>query len=324
MIADESIAHLRAIAAVPDLGDSRYRLDREIGHGGMGAVYRARDLTLGRDVAIKVLASIADDPAIVERFRRETAILAQLEHPGIVPVHDAGTLPDGRVFYAMKLVRGSSLSEARPRESLAATIRLFLRVCEAVDFAHARGIVHRDIKPDNIMIGQFGEVLVMDWGIAKVLGDAPQRTVPSSSAHPTTGHTADGAVIGTPGFMAPEQSSGRPEDIDERTDVWALGAVLRTLVQDAGEYDPAGWKQARNPLTAILERAMALSRSDRYDSVASLSADLPRLMDGERVSVYVPTLPETVAAWASRNQAAIMVVAAYLFMRLLLFMTLGR
>ena len=324
MIADDSIAHLRAIAAVPDLGDARYRLEREIGRGGMGAVYLARDLTLGRDVAIKVLSVSSDDPAIVERFRRETAILAQLDHPCVVPVHDSGTLPDGRVFYAMKLVRGSSLADARPRESVAATIRLFLRVCEAVAFAHARGIVHRDIKPDNIMIGPFGEVLVMDWGIAKVLGNSSQRSGTTSAASPSARQTADGAVIGTPGFMAPEQSSGKAEDIDERTDVWALGAVLGTLVQDAGEYDAAGWKQARNPLDAIIHRAMAPSKQDRYESVESLAADLRRLIDGERVSVYTPTFIEKLTGWASRNQAAITVVTAYLLMRLLLFVTLGR
>ena len=146
----------------------RYRILRELGRGGMGAVYLADDTVLGRKVALKVVATGVSDPAAAERMLREARIIARLEHPGIVPVHDAGALPDGRVFYAMKRVDGSRLDALAPGMPLAERLRVFQRVCDAVAFAHAHGVIHRDLKPSNVMVGRFGEVLVMDWGIAKL------------------------------------------------------------------------------------------------------------------------------------------------------------
>src|SRR5260221_7404552 len=161
-LSDDAVAHLRTVADEPDFSATRYRLVRELARGGMGVVYEADDVELQRHVAIKVLATELASPVAAERMRAEARVMARLEHPGIVPLHDAGTLPDGRVFYVMKLVRGRTLSEIdAPATEM---LRLFLRVCEAVAFAHARGVVHCDLKPSNVMAGGFGGGLVVGWG----------------------------------------------------------------------------------------------------------------------------------------------------------------
>src|SRR5690349_22455802 len=188
----------------------------------MGAVYLAEDRELDRLVAIKVLNTpeISDD--LRNRMVREAQIIARLEHPGIVPVHDVGTLPDGRLFYAMKYVRGSRLDEyVADGTTLHDCLRKFQAVCDAVAFAHAHGVIHRDLKPQNIMIGSFGEVLVLDWGVAKILAtdytdeDGSIRLHPSN---PWLPHTAAGTVIGTRDYMSPEQARGEISQLDERED----------------------------------------------------------------------------------------------------------
>ena len=170
MLSDRTLGHLRDVADLPDLNGTRYELIAPLGRGGMGRVYRVRDRELDREVALKVLSGPVAR-ASVERLQTEARVLARLEHPGIVPIHDAGVLPDGRAFYVMTLVRGSRLDELVPSlTSLPERLRLLVRVSDAVAFAHAHGIVHRDLSPSNIMIGPFGQVLVMDWGTAKVTG----------------------------------------------------------------------------------------------------------------------------------------------------------
>src|SRR5687768_3398978 len=172
-ISDQRLNHLRELAVNPDFSATKYRIINELARGGMGTVYLAEDTELNRQVAVKVLnASEAADVTadLRQRMVREAQIIARLEHPGIVPVHDVGTLPDGRVFYAMKYVRGSSLDEyAAQTDSMRDRLRKFQAACDAVAFAHAHGVIHRDLKPQNIMIGSFGEVLVLDWGVAKIL-----------------------------------------------------------------------------------------------------------------------------------------------------------
>jgi serine/threonine protein kinase len=261
----------------------------------MAVVYAAFDRVLNREVAIKVLDDLRHAKE-ADRLQREAQILAQLEHPGVVPVHDAGTLPDGRVYYVMKLVRGEPLDAAvRPR-SLNDRLDLFLRICDAVSFAHARGIVHRDLKPDNIMLGAFGEVLVMDWGVASVAATA----------------TATGEILGTPGYMPPEQQRGTG-DIDHRADVYALGVILHSLITDP----------AAKPLAAIAARASAPAAADRYDSVGDLARDVLRFRDGDPVSAYRESLPERIARVYRRYQLPILLVFAYVIMRVVLLIWRG-
>ncbi len=169
-LSDRALERLRDAADLPDLSGTHYRLLERVARGGMGVVYTAEDERLQRRVALKVLDLTGSEGDLANRLIREARVLARLEHPGIVPVHDVGTLADGRVFYTMKFVEGHRLD--KHIESVASTpdrLRIFLRICDAVAFAHARGVLHRDLKPANIMVGPFGEVLVMDWGLAKIL-----------------------------------------------------------------------------------------------------------------------------------------------------------
>src|SRR5438105_5012448 len=188
---DQVVARLQTQMQAPDPSGTRYRALRFLGHGGMGLVWLAEDSILQRPVALKILAAEDSAAGLAARLMREAGVLAKLEHPGIVPVHDAGTLPDGRVYYAMKLVNGQRLDRAKTGMSRSEVLRLFQRVCEPVAFAHSCGVIHRDLKPENIMVGAFGEVLVMDWGIAKLRDAAAEK-----------------GIMGTTEYMAPEQAAG--------------------------------------------------------------------------------------------------------------------
>jgi serine/threonine-protein kinase len=297
---DDKLDHLRSIV------ESRYAFVEELGRGGMGTVYLAEDRELDRLIAIKVLNTpeVTDD--LRERMIREAQIIARLEHPGIVPVHDAGTLPDGRIFYAMKYVRGNRLDEyAAQGASLNDRLRKFQAVCDAVAFAHAHGVIHRDLKPQNIMIGSFGEVLVMDWGVAKIRDDPRQ-----SAAY----NTSDGTVIGTRDYMSPEQARGQIE-IDERADVYSLGAVLKFLLNG---------HRVSKLANAICMKAMAPEPENRYASAAELSADVGHLLDAEPVSAYGENALEKAGRWAGKNRFLVLLVLAYLVMRIFLIFTSRR
>src|SRR5947209_16850963 len=186
-LSDQALKRLRDGAEMPDLAGTRYRLLERIARGGMGVVYTAEDENLRRRVALKVLDIPGTDGDLRNRLIREARVLATLEHPGIVPVHDVGTLADGRVFYTMKFVEGNRLDKfIAAVNSVPDRLRLFLRICDPVGFAHALGVVHRDLKPANIMVGSFGEVLVMDWGLAKIL----RSDVPNAAPRPDPGSTA--------------------------------------------------------------------------------------------------------------------------------------
>ena len=224
-----------------------YRLGGEIARGGMGAILSAQDLNLRRQVAVKVLLSgRPGSEESLQRFIREAQVIAQLEHPNIVPLHELAVNANGQVFYVMKLVKGTTLLEvlegiregktaALARYSLAELLTIFQKVCDAVAFAHSRKVVHRDLKPANIMLGEYGEVLVMDWGLAKIMAERDTVTAglegwegASAGADSTFNplRTRQGRIIGTPSYMAPEQASGRINDIDARTDIYALGGIL--------------------------------------------------------------------------------------------------
>jgi serine/threonine-protein kinase len=307
-LSDAAVEHLRAVAELPDFSGSRYRLLRELARGGMGVVYEAEDLELQRNVAVKVLATELPTGDFAERMRREARVIARLEHPGIVPLHDAGTLPDGRVFYAMKLVRGRRLDEVAatpPAEedddaaNIAELLRLFVRVCEAVAFAHANGVVHCDLKPANVMVGEFGEVLVMDWGVARGLTDLPG------------GHV----IAGTPGFMSPEQERGEP--LDAATDVYALGAMLASILAPRAGAVP-------RRLAAIAAKAAAAVKADRYGDVGQLAADVVRYLDGRSLLAYRENAIERAGRWLSRNRPLVTIVLAYLVMRAIVLLWVRR
>ena len=312
-LSDTALDRLRALMEQPGEHD-RYEISELIGEGGMGSVYLARDRELDRDVALKVLREPAPTIDERERLLREARILASLEHPGIVPIHDIGTLPDGRLFYVMKRVRGERFDDfVRGPHSRTELLRLFLQLCDAVAFAHAAGVIHRDLKPQNVMLGSFGEVLVLDWGVAK----ASRRPSPMASAQ-----AASGTAAGTPGDMAPEQMHG---ESDERADVYGLGGLLFFLLTRAHPTPtPDTVDQWANGATvppalrAICERARAADPAYRYQSVKSMAADVTNYLDGLPVAAHAEGIVERARRIALRHRTAILLVIAYLVMRIVL------
>jgi eukaryotic-like serine/threonine-protein kinase len=275
-VPDSMLDHLREVTETPDLAGTRYEIEGEIGRGGMGIVYRARDTQLDRAVALKVIEA---GPV------GEARTLAQLEHPGLVPVYDSGVLPDGRTYYAMRLVEGKRLDEfLRDERALAARLRVFEKICEAVAFAHDRGVVHCDLKPQNVMTGRFGEVFVMDWGIANT--------------------RAPGA--GTRPYRAPEAVA------TARSDVYSLGRMLE-------EFGPLP-----RPLAAVAARASASDPEARYGSVQDLAADVTRFLDGLPVSAYRESAAERAERFARQNHVLLLLLATYLVVKFALFFLFRR
>jgi serine/threonine protein kinase len=321
-LSNRVVARLQADMQLPDLSGTRYNLLRYVACGGMGSVWLAEDTVLQRRVALKVLdlAAPADDLDL--RLLREARILAVLEHPGIVPVHDAGTLADGRAFCCMKYVEGQTLAEHIATLNLPDRLRLLERIAEPLDFAHARGFIHRDLKPDNVMIGAFGEVLVMDWGLAKVRVTSLEagETEIATAVQPTQNSlrvTAQGSVLGTRGYMSPEQARGDIE-VDRRTDIFSLGAILTFMLTGsvAGEL-PAASGSVPRPLRAISEKAMAADPNARYQSAREMTTDIKHYLNGEPVSAYPEGLLERSGRVFARHRTAVVLVAVYLIMRLL-------
>jgi tetratricopeptide (TPR) repeat protein len=226
---------VRAADAADLIAVPGYEVTRLIARGGMGAVYAARDLTLDREVAIKTLLPGADPT----RFITEAKITARLPHPGIPPAHAIGTLPDGSPFLAMKLVQGHTLAQLlkdrpTPTADLPRFVQVFEQIAQAVGFAHSRGVIHRDLKPLNVMVGEFGEVQVMDWGLAKDATAAERAASVGPTALDAAGPTRAGVIMGTPGYMAPEQARG--EAVGARADVFALGSVLAMILTGAPAF----------------------------------------------------------------------------------------
>ena len=244
-------------AEMPRGTDDRYQLLGEIARGGMGVVLKGRDPDLGRDLAFKVLRQeLSNKPAAVQRFVEEAQVGGQLQHPGIVPVYDIGRFGDGRPYFAMKLVKGRTLADllaerTDPTVDRGRYLRHFLQVCNTLAYAHSKGVIHRDMKPSNVMVGAFDEVLVMDWGLAKVLarGGVADEAKASRASEPAEvlteiktarfgsgSETAAGSVMGTPAFMPPEQAGGEIDKLDERADVFGLGAVLCVILTGKPPY----------------------------------------------------------------------------------------
>jgi len=294
-LSDEAIGRLRDVAGWPELPPDRYTVQSLLGRGGMGAVYEAHDRRLDRAVALKVSNAATADSGLDERLRQEARVLASLEHPGIVPVHDAGELADGRWFYVMKLVRGRSLKEHLATLSgEAAVLAVFERIAETVAFAHAAGVIHRDLKPSNIMVGRFGEVLVLDWGVAAVLG-------PHALAD-------EGVRVGTPGFMSPEQAAGESAHVSQAADVYSLGALLASML---------GAAPSTRRLRAVIEKCTSAEPDGRYANAGELVDELARYRAGLSVSAYKEPAWERFGRWFGRYRTFILMVAAYLVMRAL-------
>jgi tetratricopeptide (TPR) repeat protein len=261
----------------------RYELQEEIARGGMGVIYRAVDASLGREVAVKVLhekfaAASGTASSAARRFADEARIAAQLQHPAIPPVHDVGTLADGRPFIAMKLIKGNTLdrlleSRPDPGHERGRFIAVFEQVCQALAYAHAHQVIHRDLKPSNVMVGAFGEVQVMDWGLAKVLTNR-ERPQPEDDPEATVGTTrvgalrdSDGAftqagsVLGTPAYMPPEQAVGAVEQVDARSDVFGLGGILCAILTGRAPF-VGGSGEATRQMAALGQLADAFARLD--------------------------------------------------------------
>jgi serine/threonine-protein kinase len=324
----------------------RFRVIRPHAHGGLGEVYIAEDMELHREVALKeIQAQHADNPSSRGRFLMEAEVTGGLEHPGIVPVYGLGTYADGRPFYAMRFIRGDSLKEAIERfhkppgggpgagfDSVAfrQLLRRFQDVCNAIAYAHSRGILHRDLKPGNIMLGLYGETLVVDWGLAKPIGrdrsaapaDAVERTLQPVSG---TGYveTQMGSIIGTPGYMSPEQASGRLEDLGPASDIYSLGATLYVLVTgqppfqgsvpevlkkvEAGDCPPPREIRTDAPpaLEAIVLKAMARNREDRYGTSTALADEIDRFLADEPVSAYREPFAIRARRWARKHRTLV-------------------
>ncbi|MCB9696891.1 MAG: protein kinase [Alphaproteobacteria bacterium] len=312
-----------------------------LGAGAMGEVLLAKDAGLNRVVAVKRLhPELAERKSVLERFYKEAQVTAQLDHPGIVPIHGLVQTDDGSLAYAMKLVRGRTLEdyldEAReqcrkngredPEHALQARLEVFLHVCDAMAYAHERGVLHRDLKPENIMVGQFGQVMVMDWGIAKVMdGPADEPVEEGQETSPRKVHgTRVGAVMGTPRYMSPEQSEGRNDIIDGRSDQYTLGLILFEVVTLRPAVSPdldlegclqwarTGRKQAMThayrgavprELVAIVDKATTLQRDRRYANVTELGNDIRRYLRDEAVLAKPDTILQRLTRWVGRHRS---------------------
>ena len=315
----------------------RFRVLRPHSRGGLGAVFVAMDQELHREVALKeILDRHADDPACRSRFLREAEITGGLEHPGIVPVYGLGTGVTGRPYYAMRLIRGDTLMEAIERFhggppgsrdlELRKLLRRFLDVCNAIDYAHSRGVLHRDLKPRNVIVGKHGETLVVDWGLAKALGNIEQSSnaeePPLSPASAVDcAETLPGSAMGTPAYMSPEQAAGELERLGPRADVYSLGATLYCMLTgrppvDGDDLDEVLRRvrdgmipppRAIDPkidkaLEAVCLKAMALHPVDRYGSARELADDVERWMADEPVAVHREPFSTRITRWGRRNQ----------------------
>jgi serine/threonine-protein kinase len=298
----------------PEVGQqiARYQVREVIGRGGMGEVLSVRDEQIGRFVAIKRLRLQNPPDTVVARFLREARIQGRLEHPAIVPVHELHHAPGEQPYFVMKQLAGMTLADVTPRLAMRdmrmaerftrqRLLRAFSDVCLAIEFAHTRGVVHRDLKPANVMLGDFGEVYVLDWGIARVAGSEPQERHSFSDIDTADGtETVAGAILGTPGYIAPEQIRG-DLDLDGRADVYSLGCILFELLAlqplhprgqpalssaligiDARPSERAPQLDIPPELDAICARATATDRNDRFTTARELSDAVQRFLDGNR------------------------------------------
>jgi formylglycine-generating enzyme required for sulfatase activity len=318
---------------------ARYAVRERLAVGGMGEIWRVFDADLERDLAMKVIrargadGSKPPDGRLLRRFLFEARLTGRLDHPGIVPVHDIGIDPEGRVYFTMPLVRGESLAEILERtpagaesSSRARVLEILLKVCDTLAYAHAQGVVHRDLKPANIMVGRFGETYVMDWGLARVLAEIEDasESAPRTSDDTSALATNDGDVLGTPAYMAPEQAKGKRDAIGPRSDIYAVGAILyhvlagrmpyaevdaqrgRAVLEAVQTRPPARAEEfavdAAPELLAIVRKAMSRAPEARYADMASMAADLRAYMEGRVVGAHEAGAWAELKKWFARNR----------------------
>jgi serine/threonine-protein kinase len=337
-----------------DSDGGRYRILRPHAKGGLGEVFVALDEELHREVALKAIQEKhAEDAASRSRFVLEAEITGGLEHPGIVPVYGFGHYPDGRPYYAMRFLRGDNLKQAiarfyetdwkarDPGQRMLAfrqLLRRFVDVCNTVAYAHSRGVLHRDVKPGNVMLGSYGETLLVDWGLAKASGpdgEAGKQIIGEATLHPASGSgeamTQTGQILGTPAYMSPEQAAGAGAQIGPASDIYSLGATLYVLLAGQapvakgemaevldkvrrGAIPPPRQVQPDTPpaLEAICCKAMALRAQDRYASALDLAADVEHWLGDEAVAAYTELWPARLGRWTRRHRPLVAAAAALL------------
>lgn len=343
-------------------GRKRFRIIKPHARGGLGEVFVARDEELNREVALKEIQSrFADDIDSRGRFLKEAEITGRLEHPGIVPVYGLGTYADGRPYYAMRFIQGDSLKDAIERFhdpkrkwkdagerelEFRKLLQRFIDVCNAIEYAHSRGVLHRDLKPGNIMLGQYGETLVVDWGLAKPIGAKEEPSSNSSTPQPLevaagsgSAPTQYGQALGTPAYMSPEQAAGRLDELGPASDVYSLGATLYTLLtgqlpvegNNVGELlsnvQHGAIKPIRSdvprPLASICLRSLASKPKDRYGRTRELSADIERWLANEEVSCYREPLLAALRRRSRRHPVAFTAISSTLLLAVLLLTVSG-
>ncbi len=321
------------LQSLPEVDPAAYALGLEVKRGGMGRILAARDLRVGRPVAVKELLGRA--PKLAARFEREARVTARLQHPGIVPIYEIGRWPDGTPFYSMRMVEGRTLLEAiDAAPTLVARLALLpavIAATEAVAFAHAQRVIHRDLTPSNVLVGAYGETVVIDWGLAKDLSHDGAPTDDDDDEDPPAGASTErltnvGAVIGTAAYMPPEQAHGAP--VDERADVYALGAILYHLLAGHAPYRAASTREllrdvrtgpppsigelapgAPRDLVSIVTKAMARELDARYPSARELTEELNRFQTGRMVAAHAYSGLERALRVIKRNKAVVAVAA---------------
>jgi len=344
---DAPEGHSPAAGSTTPEAPGRYVAEGVVGEGGWGRVLAVKDRHLGRSVARKELRPELEESstlgrAYLERFLREARVTASLEHPGVVPVYELGTGGDGRHYFTMKHVQGRTLAAAIQAASTQADrlalLGHFVDLCNAVAYAHSRSVIHRDLKPANVVLGEFGETVLLDWGLAR-LADASDLAKPETVPGPqAAGRTLIGEVLGTPAYMAPEQARGESAQVDARADVWGLGAILYELISGQrpvqgdsaeevlaqvgrGELESLAQAAPSTPpeLVAIVQRAMAFDPADRYPTAEGLAREVDAWRTGRLVSAYEYSAREFVARFVARQRVPL-AIAAIAFVLLLVLM----